>query len=225
MKKAVVVLSILCVVLVITYVVTFFVTDNEANIIDNIAYTVIIDAGHGGIDGGVVGRATGVKESDLNLAVAKETAALFSENGFNVVMTRKDAGGLYGLAVSGRKKRDMQKRKDIIKSANPDLVISIHMNSSSATYRKGAQVFYQSGDTESGELSRLMQELLNDRELGYGSPQKGDYYILQCSNAPGIIVECGFLTNAEDEARLQSKDYQKRMAEGIFTGAVTYLFR
>ena len=111
----------------------------KATLID---FTVVIDAGHGGIDGGVVG-VDGVKESALNLAYSKTLGEIFERAGFNVVYTRKNEGGLYGLATNGFKLRDMKERKRIIEEAQPDLMISVHMNKFSASYRSGPQVFYQ----------------------------------------------------------------------------------
>ena len=103
-----------------------------------IDFTVVIDAGHGGIDGGVVS-ANGVKESSLNLAYAKTLGQLFEQSGFNVVYTRTTEDGLYGLPTQGFKRRDMQARKNIVDKTCPNLVLSIHMNKFSAGYRSGRQ--------------------------------------------------------------------------------------
>ena len=91
-------------------------------------FTVCIDAGHGGVDGGVTGVNTGVKESDLNLSVSRLLKEHFESCGITVVMTRKTKDGLYGTATSGFKRRDMEKRREIIEQSKPDMVISIHMN-------------------------------------------------------------------------------------------------
>lgn len=105
--------------------------------------TVVIDAGHGGVDGGAVGINTGVKESDLNLKLARELQSQFHAAGFAVVMTRRDENGLYGNLSEGYKRRDMQRRREIILEANPVLVLSIHLNKYSQEYRRGAQVFFE----------------------------------------------------------------------------------
>ena len=86
---------------------------------------IVVDAGHGGIDGGVVGRETGVKESDLNLSIAYRLQDVLTDMGFEVTMTRKTEAGLYDAATKGFKKRDMQKRREIITAADPALVISV----------------------------------------------------------------------------------------------------
>ena len=103
--------------------------------------TIVIDAGHGGIDGGVVGRTTGEKESDINLAISQLLQAEFEEAGFLVVQTRPTQAGLYGSATQGYKKRDMQKRAEIIEASAPAAVISVHQNFFSLSSRRGAQVF------------------------------------------------------------------------------------
>ena len=89
---------------------------------------VVIDAGHGGIDGGVVGVKTKVKESELNLDVARKLAKLFENAGVEAVLTRKNDAGLYGTATGNLKRKDMEARRDIILKEKPDLVISVHMN-------------------------------------------------------------------------------------------------
>ena len=110
---------------------------------DNLAYVIVIDAGHGGIDGGVTGVNTNVKESEINLLIAEELKEIFEINGFTALLTRSDDNGLYGDTSPGFKKRDMEARKKIILESGADLVVSIHQNSYRASYRRGAQVFYQ----------------------------------------------------------------------------------
>ena len=186
---------------------------------------VVIDAGHGGIDGGVVGVNSGVKESQINLQVSKKLMGYFIGAGIDVVMTRSTDAGLYGLATQGRKKKDMLKRKEIIEQANPTLVISIHMNKYSVSTRRGAQVFYKGSDEESMELAKNIQSCLNEmpeatREY---SALSGDYYILNCTNYVSVICECGFLSNPEDEALLLNEEYQSSIAYTIFKGTAEYL--
>ena len=161
-----------------------------------------VDAGHGGMDGGVVGRKTGVKESDVNLAVSFRLRDVLTDMGFDVILTRKTEAGLYDTATRGFKKRDMQKRKEIIQNQNPDLVVSIHMNKFPLSTRRGAQVCYQQGDATSQTLATLVQESLNTYInipiLGRSfEPISGDFYVCKIKK-PAIIVECGFLSNFEE---------------------------
>lgn len=188
-------------------------------------FTVVLDAGHGGIDGGVTGKTTGVKESDLNLAVASLLKKDFLSSGFDVVMTRTTAAGLYGRASLSLKKTDMQNRKKIIEKASPDLVISIHMNEYPLKSRRGAQVFFKETDKESEEFANSIQKQLNGLEESTRdySALSGNYYVLNVSPCPAVIVECGFLSNAKDEALLTTEEYRARIAYAVYKGAVQYL--
>lgn len=185
---------------------------------------VVIDAGHGGIDAGVTG-ATGVKESDLNLQIAKELARQFENAGIKAVLTRQTQGGLYGLATKGFKKRDMKKRKQIIEENAPNLVISVHLNQYSHSERRGAQTFFNADNQQSKRLAERVQNALNGMEEAVRTCESlaGDYYLLNCTPYPATIVECGFLSNPEDEKLLTSPEYQQKIAYAVFKGAVDYL--
>ena len=185
---------------------------------------VVIDAGHGGIDAGVRGINTDTKESDINLAISKYLRGYFSDAGFTVIMTRKTQGGLYGVSTKGFKMRDMKKRKEIIEESNADMVISVHQNFCPIPSRRGGTVFYDK-DSESGKtLAASIQKSLNEMKesVKQSSPLVGDYYMLKCTQSPSVIVECGFLSNTEDEKLLVSESYQKSIAYAIFKGAVSY---
>ena len=187
--------------------------------------TVCIDAGHGGIDGGVEGVTSHVKESDLNLDIAKKLEKNLSASGINVVMTRKGLGGLYGLATKGFKKRDMQKRKEIINSCGASLLISIHLNKCPYPYRRGAQVFYRSGNEAGKKFAFLLQErfnLLPSSERDF-SALPGDYYILNCTDIAAVICECGFLSNTEDEKLLLKEEYREQIAYLIYECSLSFL--
>ena len=197
----------------------------SATAIESVRLTVVIDAGHGGIDGGVVGIESGVKESDINLDLSRRLGRTFEDAGFLVVYTRETAAGLYGAATSGYKKRDMQKRAEIINSSNPALVISVHQNFFSLRTRRGAQVFFRESNPRSRALAGLIQASLNSMPecVKESAPLKGDYYILNCNDYPAVIVECGFLSNAEDEKLLLDNAYRDKLAAAIAAGALNYL--
>lgn len=185
---------------------------------------IVIDAGHGGIDAGVIGVNTGVKESDINIAIALQLKGYFSEAGFNVVMTRTSNGGLYGLPTNGFKMRDMKKREQIISDCKADMVISVHQNSCPLSTRRGGQAFFNA-QSESGKLlAECIQKSLNEMEecVKKSSALAGDYFMLKCTESPSVIVECGFLTNGDDEILLSDSSYQKKIAYAIFKGAVAY---
>ncbi len=186
---------------------------------------VVLDAGHGGVDGGVSGVNTGIKESVINLSIVKKLERYLIDAGFNVVLTRSTDAGLYGIATKSLKKKDMQKRKEIIEKAEPSLVVSVHLNKYSLPSRKGAQVFYRE-DCENGKvLANCIQDAFNElpsSERNF-SALKGDYYILNCTEYPSVIAECGFLSNPEEEAMLVTEEYQDEVAYTLFKGIVSYL--
>ena len=115
-------------------------------------YTVVIDAGHGGLDGGAVGRLTRVREDGLNLIVANKLKSLFEKNGITVVMTRKDE-----KALAASKDADMAKRREIIESSDADIVISIHMNKFQDSSVSGPMAFYHEDSEEGKKLAELIQ--------------------------------------------------------------------
>ena len=187
--------------------------------------TVVLDAGHGGIDGGVTGVKTGVKESELNLMVVKKLQEYFIASDINVVLTRNSDAGLYGTATSGRKKRDMEKRRSIIEESKPALVISVHMNKYSISTRRGGQVFYKKTDEIGKLLALSIQKRFNALENAVKEyqPLSGDYYILNCTDYPSVIAECGFLSNPQDESLLITEAFQSKVAYAIFTGAMEFM--
>lgn len=189
----------------------------------NIKPTIVIDAGHGGRDGGAVGKTTGVTESLLNLQFALKLKDLCENYNFNVVLTRKDMNGLYSAFATNKKKSEMQKRQEIIESANPDVVISLHMNSFPVSSSRGAQVFYAEGNESGKVLGESVQNALHD-EIDYAKSvaKVGDFYVLNCTEKAGILVECGFLSNAEEEILLQQEDYQEKFCYAILYGILTY---
>lgn len=189
-----------------------------------IDFTVVIDAGHGGVDGGVVS-SSGVKESSLNLAYSKTLGKLFENAGFNVVQTRTTEDGLYGLPTNGFKRRDMQARKAVIEKAKPNLVISVHMNKFSASYRTGPQVFYQQGKENGQTLAQSLQQIFNDSTGNNHSAIAGDYYICREIDCPAVIVECGFLSNDEEAALLQTEAHRQKICDLIFKGVMLYLYQ
>lgn len=186
--------------------------------------SVVIDAGHGGIDGGAVGYSGKTCESDITLSIALCLEKYFQAAEIGVVMTRRDKNGLYGNKGEGFKKRDMFKRKEIILASGADLVISIHLNKFPSTSRKGAQAFFRE-ESELGKLAAFkIQEQLNKNINLHRAYEalRGDYYLLSCSEIPSVIVECGFLSNPEEEMLLTTPEYQDKLAYNIFAGAVSY---
>ena len=188
---------------------------------------IVIDAGHGGMDGGVTGRTTGKKESDVNLLIALKLKAELSDMGFDVTLTRKTQAGLYDTATKGFKKRDMQRRKEIVEEAQPSLVISIHQNFYPTKSVRGAQVFYN-GENKGGErfaktLQGKLNELYAEKGVKARNATAAEYFMLQCTSAPSVIVECGFLSNPADERLLLDEAWQARIAKSVAAGILAYI--
>ena len=187
-------------------------------------YTIVLDAGHGARDAGCSGINTGVKESDLNLAITLKLKKYLEDFGFKVVLTRKDDSPLYSPNATNCKREDMEKREKIINDAKADMVVSIHMNSFPEISQKGAQAFYNPNNENSKTLADTIQtQLIKQIENARASSHKGDYYILNISDEiPVSIVECGFLTNPEEEALLNDDSHQNKLAYAIMCGIVEY---
>lgn len=187
---------------------------------------IVIDAGHGGIDGGVKGRTTGIKESDVNLAISFLLKEELADMGFEVTLTRKTEGGLYDTTAKGFKKRDMQRRKEIIEEADPTLLLSIHQNFYPSKSTRGGQVFYSKKSEGSKRLAEGIQGKLNGLYAEQGVKSRkvsaAEYFMLECYPCPSVIVECGFLSNQSDEALLCSTAWKKRLAEEIAGGILSY---
>lgn len=184
--------------------------------------TIVLDAGHGGRDDGCSG-VNGSKESVINLRITKTLKEYLNTLGLNVVLTRYDEHGLYDSNVDNYKLSDMENRLKIINDANADMIISIHQNSYSDSSQKGAQVFFQEDDEVSKNFAdRVQNQLIKQLPNARKESIKGDYYLLKESNLPAIIVECGYLTNAEEEKLLTSDSYQQKVAYSIMCGVVSY---
>lgn len=186
---------------------------------------IVIDAGHGGDDPGKVG-INGKKEKDINLAIAKELKKKLEKDGIKVVLTRDSGEGLYSARARNKKVDDMKKRCSIIDKANPVFTVSIHQNSYPEEYVKGAQVFYYGQSAEGEKLAKVLQGTLVqqlDQENHRVAKANESYYLLKKTKSPTVIVECGFLSNNEEAAKLSDKDYQKEVAEAIHKGITSYL--
>lgn len=191
--------------------------------------TIVIDAGHGGADGGVQGIKTKAQEKDINLAIAIMLKEVLTARGYDVVMTRtNDAMHEFEGVENNKKRADMYKRAQIIDDAKPVLVVSIHQNYYSAPTRRGAQVFYSKKRENSRALAICLQNALNLQiNLTEGgreyAPLCADKYLLECSQYPSVIVECGFLSNFADEKNLLSAQYRMRLCHAIAFAVDEYL--
>ena len=180
---------------------------------------VALDAGHGGVDGGAVGN-SGVTEAELNLTLTMKLREALIARGAGVTLTRED-----GDALGDTKTGDMAKRRDIVQGSGADYLVSIHMNKFFDTQVCGPQVFYMSGSEEGKRLAECIQARLNE-----AAPQEkkrtaltGDYYMLRSVDATAVIVECGFLSNEQEESLLRSGSYQSKLVKAIADGVTDYV--
>lgn len=187
---------------------------------------IVIDPGHGGFDPGKVGVGQSL-EKDINLAIAKKLNDLLADSGYTVYMTRTEDVALCQGDESSKKLTDMKNRVAMIEEVKPSLVVSIHQNSYSAG-TKGAQVFYHSSSEEGKRLAGILQQTIKE-SIGDDNHRvekaNDSYYMLRKVTCPLVIVECGFLSNPEEEALLKDENYQKKMAEGIAEGIENFLYK
>ena len=188
--------------------------------------TVVIDPGHGGDDPGKIG-VNKEKEKDVNLAISKKLFQVLNEQGYKVVLTRSEDVVL-GDGDKFSKISDLNKRCEIINNAyeenNKCIMVSIHQNSFTQTSVHGAQSFYFQRSEQSKLLGETLQKILNEKvnEKEKKAKPNDSYYILINSKCPGIIVECGFLSNRDEATKLTNETYQKELAEILSEGISTY---
>ena len=186
----------------------------------------ILDAGHGGEDSGAVA-ADGTLESDLNLAVADRTAQLLRFLGKDIAMTRSDQNAVYtegAVSLREKKRSDLENRVSMVNQKDNAVLISIHQNSlPSAPSVRGAQVFYNSVEG-AAPLAALIQQSLN-QSVNPGNEKSeramdASIYLMRHAGCPAVLVECGFLSNAEETQLLQQDAYQTRLAVSIAAGVL-----
>ena len=186
---------------------------------------VVLDAGHGGVDPGKVG-VDGTLEKDINLQVTLLLKRYLEAADVKVILTRDADEGLYQSGDTNKKRADMEARCAIIQQAQPRLVVSIHQNSYHEASVKGAQVFYYKGSVQGQQLAQMLQQSF-DRVLGENNTRqaKGNdqYYLLLHTSCPVVIVECGFLSNWEETAKLKDPSYQEQIAWSLHMGILQYI--
>lgn len=180
---------------------------------------IVLDSGHGGEDPGKIG-VNQAKEKDVNLKIAKKTKERLEKKGWKVVMTREKDVMLGDPAEGNKKIHDMKARVERINKTMPQAAVSIHQNSYQDAQIHGAQVFYYSHSEEGKRMAEVMQKaLLKADEKNTRQAKANDtYYLLKRTEVPTIIVECGFLSNPEEAAKLVSPKYQEKLAEAIAEG-------
>ncbi len=170
----------------------------------------------------------GVMEKDLNLSVALHLQTFLEQGGTGVVLTRSDDNGIYDVSdtVRSKKNSDMKNREKLLNFSGADAFVSIHMNRFSDSKYSGPQVFYSKNCSESKELAERIQESMKqslhpamEREI-----KKADdgIYLLKKAKIPAVLVECGFISNPEEQQKLSDENYRKEVAWAIYCGITRY---
>ncbi len=203
----------------------YFNTNSSNQTIGTFPRTVIIDAGHGGEDGGA-SSADGTKEKDLNLSVALNLGKLLESDGYSVIYTRFDDSMLYTTSEGSKKMQDLKNRLNIARENEEAIFISIHMNKFSQEKYSGLQVFYSTNNKISEELAKIIQrnthkfqQTENNREIKSAG---SNIYLLHNINNPAVLVECGFLSNQEECKRLKDETYRKEIALVIYSSVIEF---
>lgn len=190
---------------------------------------VVIDAGHGGEDPGVVSDYSGITEKDLNLRIAQLLKNYLEQDGYTVVMTRTEDCLQYKQGTTEiyeKRKQDLTRRKKIIDESGADIAVSIHMNGFKDTKYKGVQTFYPPSSVDSERLAKSIQNSIvknaDPENKRVALIKKERIMIFRDLKVPTALVECGFLSNEQEEAKLKTLDYQEALAKSIKTGIDEY---
>lgn len=219
-KKTILAFLFVVVIMVLTTIPYFNIV--QASVKNFNGITIVVDAGHGGRDGGCVG-GNGTIEKEINLEYAECLKDMMVKRGYRVVMTRKTDEGLYNNLSKNKKQSDMKARLEIIKKANPNLVISVHMNSFSSADAYGASTYYRKGDEASKNCADIIQSCIaNKCNTKYTKGKVGDYYMVNSSYYTAVLIECGFLSNTAEERLLNTIEYKERFCSAVMDGLLLY---
>lgn len=196
---------------------------------DETVRTVILDAGHGGEDPGAVSDYNGLKEKDVNLNIVMLLKELMEKDKYKVILTRDSDQLIHQPETRNivqKRREDLTRRKDIMDNSGADIVVSVHLNKFPQTKYHGAQVFFPPNSPDSQKLANEIQTSLrlnvdnsNDR---VALVKKDPIIILKDLKTTTVIVECGFLSNADEEKKLSAEEYQNKLAAAIKTGIDKY---
>lgn len=230
------VVVILCAICAVTWCLLYFMSDDVTVAVSETVLrkqypVIVVDAGHGGIDGGAVG-VDGSLEKDLNLDVSKRLAELLRLAGIDCVMTRTEDRMLADESMkSHRKMHDLKNRLSVVKliteGGRDAVLLSVHMNNFSSPKYSGLQVWYSQCKEESSQLASCVQDYArewldttNNRKI---KPATSAIYMLDRATVPAILIECGFLSNPEECSRLATEEYRRDLAVTVFAAVAQWL--
>ena len=190
---------------------------------------IVLDAGHGGADGGCVS-VNGTPEKGINLSIMQTSRDILTLLGYDVRCTRETDVSIHDQGTEGlanQKKSDMDNRLAIVNDSGASLFVSIHQNQFTDPKYSGAQMFYKAESLESSALAEILRERFrvwlqpgNERET---KPVGSELFLIHNAKCPAVMVECGFLSNPEEAAKLESPSYQQEVALVIADGINCYL--
>lgn len=189
---------------------------------------IVLDAGHGGLDSGAVGK-SGLLEKDVNLSIVLGLRDMLEMSGFEVVLTRDEDISIYDAGTEGirnQKLSDMDNRLKIVQSHPDSIFLCIHQNNYTDPQYFGGQMFYNNNNPNNRTLAQIMQNRFailqegNDREIKLSGDE---LFLLKSNPNPSLMIECGFLSNPEEEAKLSTWEYQQKVAFTIYGGLMEYI--
>lgn len=226
-KRLLFILGAICLSLVVPISTITYESSAETVALPTTNRVIILDAGHGKPDEGAAS-SNGVTESAINLQITLKVKKLLEDVGAEVILTRSDENGIYesdATTIKQKKISDLKKRTEIGNNSNADIFVSIHLNKINQSQYYGWQTFYKKGNENSQNLAKSIQAKLNEtiqRENHREALSLSNVYIVDNVKIPITVVECGFLSNPEEEQLLQNDEYQNKLAIGIFLGIVEY---
>lgn len=217
--KRKVVLILLCILPVVSVLLVLY---NKAipSFAGNRPYTVVLDAGHGAPDGGAVGL-NGTEEQEINLKITLKLREILENRGVKVIMTREDSNSICdsnAKTLHEMKISDMKKRLSIINNSGADLFLSIHMNSFTNSNASGLHIFYSRNHPEAEPVASAIQDSIAEITGAKTHSVKSasdTLYLMKNPKPPSILVECGFISNPNEEKLLNDENYQAKIAFAI----------
>ena len=192
--------------------------------------TIVIDAGHGVPDEGAQS-SNGTTEAETNLKIALKLQNLLEQSGCTVILTRSDENAIYDIdskTLKQKKISDIKNRVKIGNESSADIFVSIHLNKIPQSQYDGWQTFYKEGSEDGARLAKTIQENLNktiQKENNRIAKTIDKIYIIKYVEIPTTIVECGFLSNPDEEKLLLEDEYQNKLAWGIYNGIIDYFYQ
>lgn len=228
-KKTLITVSVLLILVLLTCIISM--PNNKsifANTNANLTQKIILDAGHGGFDGGAVAN-DGTVEKDINLNICLSLASLLKQNGFKVIMTRTadvSTEDIESDKIASKKKSDLKNRLMLMKKHEDAVFVSIHLNKFTTSAACGSQIFYSGNDEDSKKLSDLIQNSIVNKiqkdNKRVNKKATSSTYILHNATVPAVLVECGFISNKNELQLLKTEEYQNKMAFCIYCGILDF---